>query len=146
MIKKTLFSLIATSFFSAVFAGNVSTTVVPPIHWGSHSYDNSTETFKNGKLFCAKKYVGKKVCIPALNNTSDTLSISTASYGNSDVNSKNVVALMGKDALPTTIFTIQDTSPNAQNATVYSGPANNREGVVCNEDETSHAVTCSPWK
>lgn len=149
MLKKIVLSCAATMILGSglsvtAFASDVN--AVPPIHWSSHPFDNSAGAFESGKAFCAKKFIGRKTCIPAMNNTSDILTFSADTYGNSDAQVGNVVTLMGKGSLPSTIFTVQDTAPDGTKNTVYSGPANNRVGIICKSDPTTKNVTCSDWK
>src|SRR3990167_6477862 len=139
MIKKILGTCVLTIILggaasTAVFANNVNVMVAPPIHWGKSPISNPDGVFKNGKSFCSKKYIGRKSCIPGMNNTADTLVFSTVSYANDSAPSNSVVTLMGKDLLSSVVFTVQDTSADGKVNTVYSGPANNREGIVCNQD------------
>jgi hypothetical protein len=141
-LKKPKQNLCAAS--NAVFAEDLNGA--PPIHWSKSPFDNTALIFKNGKSFCAKKFVGRKTCIPAMNNTTDQLTFSTADYDADNAPAHMVVTLMGKGALPTTLFTVQDTDEDGKVNTVYSGSANNREGIVCNADDATKAVTCAPWK
>lgn len=150
MFKKIVIScatavVLGNCFSAAVFASDVNIDKAAPIHWGSHPYNNIGESnFKTGKKFCAKKYRGKKTCIPAMNNTQDSLAVNTVSYGGDNAPIGTVVALMGKESLLSTTFTVTDTTAGGK--TVYSGPANNREGIVCNEDQASKNITCAAWK
>lgn len=146
MFKKIILScavaaVLGSAFSTSVFADESNVAKQPPIHWSKHPFSNADNTFKNGKAFCRKKYFGRKVCIPAMNNTVDALVFNTSDYSNGNVPSSDVLALMGKGSLPTVIFTVQDGGK-----TVYSGPANNREGVICTADKVTNAVTCAAWK
>lgn len=150
-MKKTLLScaiavVLGSAVSAAAFANNANVMVAPPIHWGKQPISNAAGDFKNGKSFCSKKYIGRKACIPGMNNTADTLTFSTTQYGNDSAPSSTVVTLMGKDSLPSVVFTVQDMAADGKMSTVYSGPANNREGIICNQDKTTKAVTCTPWK
>lgn len=136
--------ILGSSFSAAVFAND--TNKVPPIHWGSHPYGNAENAFANGKKFCGNKYRGEKTCIPVMNSTEDTLTINATSYDSTNSPTGNIVALIGKDSLPSTIFTVLDTTADGSTSTVYSGPANNREGVICSKDASSNATTCTAWK
>lgn len=151
MIKKIVGSCaLAIVLGSAVtitgFADTTNEMVAPPIHWGKSPISNTGGIFKNGKSFCSKKYIGRKTCIPAMNNTADSLTFSTVAYNNDSAPSNTVVTLMGRDLLSSVIFTVQDTTSDGKVSTVYSGPANNREGLICNQDATTKAITCIPWK
>lgn len=149
MFKKAVISCVAVAvlgsgFSTAIFADD--SNKVPPIHWAANPFNNASDTFTSGKSFCGKKYIGKKTCIPAMNKTADTLTISTTSYDSSNAPSGDVVTLMGKGSLPSTVFTVADTDASGRTTTVYSGPANNREGIICSTDSTSHATACKAWK
>lgn len=151
MLKKTLVScalavVLGSVSSAAVFASDMNATVAPPVHWGKKPISNVAGAFKDGKSFCRKKYFGKKVCIPGMNNTTDALTFSAPTYNSDNAPSSTVVTLMGKLLLPTVMFTVQDTAADGKVSTVYSGPANNREGVVCNQDATTKAITCAAWK
>ena len=149
MLKKLVMSCATSVILGGLFSTSVlasDTNKVTPIHWGSHPYSNAADEFKTGKKFCGNKYRGKKTCIPAMNNTDDTLTISASTYDSSKAPASNIVALIGKDSLPSTIFTVVDTTADVKSSTVYSGPANNREGIVCSKDTTTKATTCSAWK
>lgn len=144
MLKKLVLSCAAAMILggglsASVFASDVN--AVPPIHWSSHPFDNTSGSFKSGKSFCAKKFIGKKTCIPAMNNTADTLTFNTDVYKSDQAPAGNVVTLMGKGALVSTIFTVMDGS-----TTVYSGPADNRAGIICSTDKVSKSTTCAAWK
>lgn len=144
MIKKIMLSCAASMVLcTGVFADELNGA--PPIHWSKSPFDNTGLAFKSGKSFCAKKFVGRKTCIPAMNNTTDQLTFNTADYNADNAPTNMVVTLMGKGALASTIFTVQDTDANGKVNTVYSGPANNREGIVCSEDDAK-AITCAAWK
>ena len=148
---KMLKKILGTCAFTIMLGSVVSTTAfasttTPPIHWGKNPMSNPAGLYKSGKSFCSKKYIGRKTCIPGMNNTADALTFSTVAYANDNAPANTIVTLMGKDLLTSVIFTVQDTAPDGTVSTVYSGPANNREGVVCNQDATTKAVTCVPCK
>lgn len=79
-----------------------------------------------------------------MNNTQDDLTVSAETYNSDDAPVGSVVALMGKASLPSTTFTVVDAT--ADGKAIYSGPANNREGIVCSQDAKSKAITCAAWK
>jgi hypothetical protein len=151
MIKKILSScaltiILGSAVSTATFAGNENAMVAPPIHWGKSPISNPAGLYKNGKSFCSKKYIGRKTCIPGMNNTADALTFSTVEYNSDNAPANTVVTLMGTGALTSVIFTVQDTASDGKVSTVYSGPADNRVGLICNQDEKTKAVTCAPWK
>lgn len=151
MLKKILGSCVLTIILgsavsTATLAASVNSMVTPPIHWGKNPIANPAGIFKNGKSFCHQKYIGKKTCIPGMNNTADTLTFSTVDYSSDTAPTNTVVALMGRDLLSSDVFTVQDTAADGKVSTVYSGPANNKEGIICSQDETTKAVACAPWK
>ena len=149
MMKNVLVSCVAAvvlggTFSATSFANDV--TVAPSVHWGKSPINNSAGVFKNGKSFCSKKYIGRKTCIPGMNNTADTLTFSAPTYNSDNAPTDTVVTLMGKLSVPSVVYTVQDTGADGKVSTVYSGPANNKEGVVCNQDKTTKAITCAAWK
>lgn len=81
-----------------------------------------------------------------MNNTADTLTFGTTDYASDDAPTNTIVTLMGKNLLSSVVFTVQDTTADGKVSTVYTGPANNREGVICNQDVTTKAVACASWK
>ena len=150
MMKKIVTSCIATLVFASVsascFAMDTNTLNAEATHWGKAPIHVSADEFQNGKSFCRKKYFGQKTCIPAINNTSDMLTVMTSAYGSDSAVASSVVTLMGKEQLDSVTFTVQDTDGDGKVTTVYSGPANNREGVICNQDQATKAITCGLWK
>ena len=149
MFKKIVISCAATVILGACISSNVfasDANKALPIHWGSHAYNNTADAFKTGKKFCGNKYRGEKTCIPAMNNTEDALTINAASYDSANAPTGSIVALIGKGSLPSTVFTVVDTTADGKTSTVYSGPANNREGIICSKDATSKITTCTAWK
>jgi len=147
MIKKIVSTCVATLILGSMMSTGMANDLdAAPIHWGSNPINNANGEFKNGKSFCSKKYIGRKTCIPAMNNTSDVLTVLTTAYASDTAPNGTVVTLMGKDSLDSVVFTVQDIDAHGQATTVYSGPANDKEGIVCNEDQNSKAITCSAWK
>lgn len=148
MIKKIVFvcasALALGSTMTASMANSFDASKAAPIHWGS-IINNSSNLFQNGKSFCSKKYIGRKTCIPAMNNTPDSLTVMTTAYASANAPADSVVALMGKDVVDAAVFTVQATDANGKVSTVYSGPAKNKEGIICKQDQTTKAVTCSAW-
>ena len=151
MLKKVVGSCLIGLVFggvmsTATFASESSDMAAPPIHWGKNPINNPSGLYKNGKSFCSKKYIGRKTCIPGMNNTADSLTFSTVDYKNDTAPSNSVVTVMGKDLLTSVLFTVQDTTADGKVTTVYSGPANNRVGIICNQNTTTKAITCADWK
>lgn len=139
-------AMIAGIAATSSLANSADTMNAESIHWGKAPIHVSASDFQNGKSFCRKKYFGQKTCIPAINNTSDMLTVITSAYGSDTAVASSVVTLMGKDKVDSVTFTIQDTDADGKVTTVYSGPANNREGVICNQDQSTKAITCDVWK
>lgn len=146
MIKKIVMASAIAMTAGSSFANNVDTMNAAPIHWGKAPIHASAGDFQNGKSFCRTKYFGQKTCIPVFNNTGDMLTVISSDYGSDSSVANSVATLMGRDKLDTATITIQDTDTDGKISTVYSGPANNREGVLCNQDETTKAISCDLWK
>lgn len=150
MKKKIVITTAATMMLGAIsatcLANGADTVSSEAIHWGKAPIHVSAGDFQNGQAFCRKKYFGQKTCIPAINNTSDILTVITSAYGSDTAVTNSVATLMGKDKVDSVTFTVQDTAADGKVTTVYSGPANNREGVICNQDQTTKAITCDVWK
>lgn len=151
MKKKTLIACSAVAIVSglislASFADDIDASKAAPIHWGKAPIHADAGEYKNGKTFCSKKYIGRKTCIPGMNNTSSNLTFEATTYDSDVAPASSVVSLMGTDKLDTVVFTVKNIDADGKVNTVYSGPANNREGVICNEDQATKAIACNAWK